>query len=115
MESILLTTRKTVCGNEAAEEFDTDLIMHINSAISTLAQIGACPDGSIVDETTEWSDIFPDAKVLNFVQPYVYIKVRLGFDPPANQALITSMEKYAAELEWRVSAYVDRRENQNGN
>ena len=106
--NILQCIRKTICGNFLASEFDEDILMHINSAMSSLAQIGACCDEVLVTAETDWDDIFEDQKVLNLVKPYVYYNVRLGFDPPANSAIEESMKIKLQELEFRIIAYTDR-------
>lgn len=108
--SILQSVRKVMCGNEFAEEFDTDLIMHINTVFDILAQLGVSPltGFSISDDTSEWSAITGNDPLLNLIKSYVYLKVRLMFDPPANQSLIGSIENYIDELEWRINIIVDR-------
>lgn len=109
--SILQSVRKVMCGSEFATEFDTDLIMHINTVFNILNQLGAGPAAgfAIAGDTEEWSAFTSNNILLNSVKSYVYLKVRLMFDPPANQALISSMEAYIAELEWRINVTVDRR------
>lgn len=115
-DSILKTIRKTVIGmpinsqnpdEEAA--FDTDLIMHINTAFAILAQLGAGPDGgfSITDDSAMWSDYIVvhdklSGEIAQMVKTYVTLKVRLLFDPPANSSAVEQMNKSAAECEWRI-------------
>lgn len=112
MESILCDIRKVMCGSATANEFDTDLVMHINTVFNILTQVGVGPkDGfMITGEDETWDEFTNSAILMNTVKSYMYIKVRLLFDPPANQSLIASMEKYAMELEWRLNAQYDRRE-----
>lgn len=88
--------------------FDPQLIMFINSVFPTLYQLGVGhEDGFAIDDrTTEWSDYLEDNKLLNFVKSYMYIKVRLLFDPPTATAL-NAMEKIAQEYEWRILAMVE--------
>ncbi len=103
--SILQSVRKVMCGSEFADEFDTDLIMHINTVFNILTQLGVGPKTgyAITDENNEWSELLLSNTLLNNVKSYVYLKVRLMFDPPANQSLVTSIEKYIQELEWRIN------------
>lgn len=108
--SILQSVRKVMCGSEFANEFDTDLIMHINTVFNILTQLGAGPKNgfAITGDTEVWSAFTSNNVLLNSVKSYVYLKVRLMFDPPANQSLISSMENYIHELEWRINVTVDR-------
>lgn len=103
--SILQSVRKVMCGSEFADEFDTDLIMHINTVFNILTQLGVGPKTgyAITGENNEWSELLLSNTLLNNVKSYVYLKVKLMFDPPANQSLITSMENYIHELEWRIN------------
>lgn len=117
MDSILKTIRKMVLGipinSENPDEetaFDTDLIIHINTAFSTLAQLGAGPKGGfhISDETATWTDFIGDKSDVEDIKTYVYIKVRLVFDPPSNSSAAAKMDEMAKELEWRIcEAYED--------
>jgi hypothetical protein len=103
--SILQSTKK-VLGIEASyTAFDPDILMHINSAFSTLDQLGVGPEGGfeIFDESATWSDFIGDDPRLNSVKTYVYLKVRLAFDPPGTSYLINALEKQATELEWRLN------------
>lgn len=105
--SILTSTKKTLGISEDYTAFDEDIIMHINSVFSTLQQLGVGPvEGfSISDATTEWSEFLGDDPNLNNVKTYVYMRVRLIFDPPATSYLITSMKNQVEELEWRMNTY----------
>lgn len=89
-------------------EFDQDVIIDINSVFNILYQLGVGPAGfSISDSSTTWSAYIGDSTQLNMVKTYIYLKVRLMFDPPPSSALTSSIEKQIAELEWRLNAQVD--------
>lgn len=109
MTSILLSVKKLLGLPEDYTQFDTDIIIHINTAFSILTQLGVGPeDGfSISDASTEWSEYFSDSKELEMVRTYVYLKVRLVFDPPQNSFVTTSIEKTISELEWRLNVASD--------
>ena len=85
--------------------FDEDVITQINSAFSDLTQLGVGPTVfTIEDESTEWSDyISDDDQVLSWVKTFIYLKVRLAFDPPQTSYLITAMEKQIEQIEWRLN------------
>lgn len=107
MDSIL-NSIKQVVGVEAEDTaFDVDILMHINSTFSTLNQLGIGPDEGFMleDSSAVWSDYLGDDPQLNSVKTYVYLRVRMLFDPPQNSFTIEAMNKQIAELEWRLNAY----------
>lgn len=107
-DSILLST-KQLLGLEPEElAFDTDIIFHINSVFSTLYQLGVGPTKpfSIADETAKWSD-FIQRDDIETVKSYMYLKVRLLFDPPSTTTMYEAVDKQTKELEWRLNAAVD--------
>lgn len=105
MESILTTIKKLLGIEEEYTQFDTDIIIDINSVFMTLNQIGVGPETgfAITDKTKTWTDFLGDNVLLEGVKSYVYLKVRLLFDPPSNSSLIESMNRQIAEFEWRLS------------
>lgn len=104
MESILTSTKKLLGLTEEYEQFDKDIIMHINSVFLTLNQLGVGPEEGflIEDETTEWVDFIGDSAQLQAVKSYMYLKVKLLFDPPQSGAVIESSNRMIAEYEWRL-------------
>jgi hypothetical protein len=116
--SILKSTKKILGIAEDYTAFDLDIITHINSAFSTLTQLGVGPTNGfmIEDDTAEWSDFIPDYPSdisetptddpqYNSVKTYVFLRVRQLFDPPTTSYLITAYDKQIQELEWRLNAY----------
>lgn len=108
-ESILSSIKKLLGITKEYTQFDTDIIIHINAALSILTQLGVGPaEGfSISDKTATWSDFISDSKRLESVKSYVYLKVRLLFDPPTSSAVADSMNRLISELEWRINVTVD--------
>lgn len=109
MEDSILTSVKKVLGfSEAYTAFDEDILMHINSAFSTLMQLGVGPsDGfMITDATATWSQYVTagvPTNAMNSVRTYVYLKLRLVFDPPSTSYFVESMKQQIQELEWRLN------------
>lgn len=105
MESILTTIKKLLGIAEEYEHFDSDIIVHINSAFMILTQLGVGPAKgfSIADEMSLWSDFLGDDPRLEAVKTYIHLKVKLLFDPPTNSAVIESITKSISELEWRLN------------
>lgn len=118
IESILISIKKLLGIDEKDENFDMDIIIHINSVFSILTQLGVGPKNgfSIVDEDAVWTDFVPENKV-EMIKSYMHLKVKLIFDPPAATAVIESIKEMIKELEWRINIAVDpeaEEENQNG-
>ena len=114
MESILTSIKKMLGISEEYTHFDADLIMHINSVLAILTQIGVGPSEgfSIEDEVATWTDFIPANSRLEFVKSYIYMKVKLLFDPPLSSAVIESTNRMISELEWRIQVAVDPVENE---
>lgn len=114
-DSILDTVKKMLGIPPEYDQFDTDIIIHINSVFSILTQLGVgSNDGfSIKDNTSLWSDYIPDGKALSDIKTYVYLKVRLIFDPPSASSAVEAMNKLVSELEWRINVAIDTKEEVN--
>lgn len=105
MEDSILTSTKQVLGI-VDSAFDVDVVTHINSVFSTLAQLGIGPAGGfmITGEDETWGDFIPDEDPQwNSVRTYVYLKTRMYFDPPTTSYLKDAMESQISELEVRLS------------
>lgn len=109
-ESILTSIKKLLGIDEEYTHFDPDIIMHINSVFSILTQLGVGPANgfSITGKDEKWAD-FIDNSLNNFslVKSYVYMKVRLLFDPPLSSAAIESINRQISEFEWRLFVAAD--------
>ena len=103
MESILTSVKKLLGIMSDYTNFDDDIIIHINTAFAMLNQLGVGPEGGfmIVDANSRWED-YTTEKNLNMVKTYIYLKVRLLFDPPTSSALIESINRTLSEIEWRI-------------
>lgn len=108
--SILLSVKKLLGSDEY---FNPDLILHINTVFSKLTQMGVGPaEGfSIEDESAEWDEFTEDKEILNMVKSYVYLQVKLLFDVSTTSSyVIEMMKQQSAELEWRLNAACDFKE-----
>lgn len=105
-DSILLSVKK-VCGiHPDCTDFDTDIIMHINTAFLTLNQLGVGPAKgfSIADKDALWLDYMPeDNPNFEAVKTYVGAKVRLVFDPPTSSIVAEALKEVTKELEFRLN------------
>lgn len=109
MNSILNSIKKMLGIEIDDDSFDTDIIFNINAAIMFLTQLGIGDDGGffISDESAVWSDLIGDSKRIEAVKTYVYLKVRLGFDPPTSSAVLESINRQLNELAWRLLIQAD--------
>ena len=106
---ILSDTKKILGVLPEDDAFDLDITTHVNSAISDLNDIGVGPTvGLTVDPDSDWSVITDDETELNRVKTFVYLKVRMLFDPPATSYLINAMERQINEATWRLSVAHER-------
>lgn len=109
MESILTSVKKMLGITEEYEHFDPDIIMHINTVLTILTQMGVGPkEGlTIVDKSTTWGEFLSNKLYLESVKTYVYLKVRLIFDPPLSSAVMEAIKQSINELEWRLITAVE--------
>lgn len=115
-ESILTSVKKVLGIPEYYEHFDKDILLHLNSVMSILHQLGVGPENGFVveDDSTTWSDLFDgdiDTNKMMYVKSYVCLRVRLLFDPPASSGAIDAMERQMRELEWRITVTRDPRDD----
>jgi hypothetical protein len=109
MEESILTSTKKILGLEADyTPFDLDVMTHINAAFSLLNQLGVGPvEGfSIEDEEAVWDDFTGvPPNQLHLVKTYVYLKVRVLFDPPSTSFLLQAANDQVKEYEWRLNIF----------
>ena len=112
-DSILLSIKKLL-GMDPIEftQYDTDLIIHINTIIEFLNQLGVdIPEGfKMNDENALWSEYLNKPEyndIKDSIKNYIYLRVRLVFDPSTNSSLINSINDTIKELEWRIRTYIE--------
>ena len=88
--------------------FDTDIIIFINGTIGTLTQLGVGPPEGffITDATAQWEDFFIDPR-LNAAKSYVFLCVKMLFNPPDTGFVLQSMENQKLEMEYRLNVVAD--------
>jgi hypothetical protein len=106
-QSILKSTKKILGIAEDYTVFDLDIITHINSAFSTLTQLGVGPSEGfmISDDVAVWEDFIAEDFQYNSVKSYVFLKTKQLFDPPATSYLISAVAEQIQELEWRLNVH----------
>ena len=112
MDSILVSTKKLLGISEEYENFDTDITIQINSALSTLHQLGVNSDIFAINGVdTTWDDITKNQYLQNLIKTYVFLKVKLVFDPPLNSSTSSSISNQINELEWRINSIAEYESN----
>ncbi len=104
-QSILTSVKKVVGLTEDDLSFDLDILMHANTVFATLTQLGVGPDDGfeIEDATAVWDDFLGADKRYNFVKSYVYLRIRMLFDPPTTSSLANAMKEQIDEYTYRIS------------
>ena len=104
-DSILTSVKKLLGITEECTDFYADIIMHINSALMILTQLGVGPsEGFFIEDKTDfWDDFITGIGQFEAVKTYVYMKVKLMFDPPSSSAVMDAMNRTISELEWRLN------------
>lgn len=110
MGSILEDVKKQLGIEPEYTHFDPELILHINSILFTLNQLGVGPSEgySISSDADQWESITLGRSDLQSIMSYVYLRVRLIFDPPQMGYLVESYNKQREELEWRLNVEAER-------
>lgn len=113
-DSILNSIKKLIGLDPDYTEFDTDLIIHINSVFLDLEQLGAgSQDGFFIEGATEtWEDFLPDDPlVLNSIKSYMYLKVKKLFDPPTSSSAMDSLNSLIDRFEWRINVAIENKDS----
>jgi|SRR4051794_22419339 hypothetical protein len=104
-DSILISTKKILGIAEDYNAFDLDVITHINSSLAIVNQLGVGPVDALAieDELTDWNELVLPQNQLSLVRTYIFLRVRMLFDPPGTSFLIDAMNKQIQEHEQRLS------------
>lgn len=109
-DSILNSVKKNLGIPTDYDVFDTDIIMHINLAFSTLYQLGIGKDHNlrIDSKEQEWKQLFKEYdSCLDFIKDYTYLKVRVLFDPPTTSFVLDALNNNIKEIEWRIQLQLE--------
>jgi hypothetical protein len=108
-DSILESTKKALGLVPEYKVFDSDIVMHINTALGTLCQLGVGPSEGfmIEDDSATWDTFLGTDLRLNQAKSYVYLRARLLFDPPGTSFVLDAMKQQIQELEWRLNVQAE--------
>ena len=109
-DSILDSVKKMLGVDLVDDSFDMELIIFINDVFSKLNQLAVGPTTTYVidDRLDKWTDFLLDRADLNMVRTYMYLQVRITFDPPTNPSLLENMMKRIQEYEWRLNVQAEQ-------
>lgn len=108
-DSILLSIKKLLGLSKNCADFDTDIIIHINTVFINLSQLGIVlpKNYAISDEKNLWTEIISEDDYLDLIKTYIYLKVKMIFDPPLSSAVLEANKSMIDEYEWRITVQVD--------
>lgn len=116
MTSILTSIKQLLGIKEEDTNFDPELVIHINSVLMILNQLGIGPTTGfrILNSAQTWENFIANQIDIESVKSYVYLKVLLLFDPPQNSFLVDSIKEQCKEYEWRLNVQVENDAYLNG-
>lgn len=111
-DSILVSIKKMLGLDDEYTPFDTDVLIHINNAFMTLCQMGIGPkDGfEVTDYHQTWSDFLTNDVMLGGVKTWVYLQVKMLFDPPANSFVMDAYKTQSDQILWRLNVQAESAE-----
>jgi len=108
-DSILASIKKMLGLEDEYTPFDMDVIIHINTAFMTLCQAGIGPkEGfTVTDYNQIWSDFLTNKVMLGGVKTWVYLQVKMLFDPPTNSFVMDAYKTQADQILWRLNVQAE--------
>lgn len=104
-ENILITLKKLLGIDPEYDVFDEEIKVHANSVFMILHQLGVGPDPAFAIRTGNetWDSFFdPGDPDFEATKSYLYLRIRLLFDPPTSSFVLSSFEQQSKEYEWRL-------------
>lgn len=110
MENSILNTIKSMLLGSGMDvtDFDTDLIVLINSTLSNMIQLGVSDKQFRITGPSEtWDQLITNENILASVKEYIYIRAKLLFDPPTSSIVMEAYKEILKEDEWRITNELD--------
>ena len=109
MTSILGSIKQMLGIDPTDKSFDNELIVFINSALSTVQKMGVGVSGYKISSDTEtWADFLQSRTDVEEIKTNVYSRVRLIFDPPQNAFVVKAIQDQIAEGNFYIEMYRDK-------
>lgn len=95
-----------------SNDFDTDLLMHINTAIGKLNQCGIGKFLVVQNDSSTWADLQDETQTegnayFSMIPLFVALSTKLLFDPPPPSAVQTYSSN-ADQLLWRLKTAYEK-------
>lgn len=106
MDSSILDSVKKLLGISPCDDgFDDEILNLINAEFLTLHQLNIGPDEgfSITGSEDTWSSYTDNLHLQSAVQQFIYLRVRMIFDPPASSTVADAINSRISELELRLN------------
>lgn len=88
--------------------YNLDLLVHINTFLIDLYQVGIGERGFVITEDTTWEDyLHTDVGYLSAVKDYLYMQTKLVFDPPASSAAQNALKETSERILYRLREQID--------
>lgn len=109
MESILDSIKKMLGITKEYKQFDAEIVMNINSVFSILHQLGVGPKECymIEDSAQTWDEFMEGRANIELVKSYIFLKVKLIFDPSLTASVTDSYKEQIKEFEWRLNVIAE--------
>lgn len=103
-QNILKSTKKVLGVHPDDPAFDLDLMMHVNAVFSTLQQLGVGPaEGFMIEDgDEEWGAFLDNTVLLNQSKIYMFLSIKIIFDPPASSFALDALKDQREEKAWRL-------------
>lgn len=107
--SILESIKKLLGISPSDDGFDQEIKDLINAEFLTLHQLGVGPEAgfSIDGQDDLWDDYTDNLHLQDAVRQFVYLRVRLVFDPPASSTVSEAINNRISELEFRINVQAE--------
>ena len=108
-ESILMSIKKMLNVDSEEQAFDTAIGTFINAEFMNLHQLGIGPEGfAVYDADVRWTDFSQDESLIQTVKEYVFMRVKMIFDPPGSSVVADAINSRIAELEFRLNVQAEK-------
>lgn len=108
-DSIFITIKDLLGISEDDSSFDTDVLIHTNTYLHRLYELGYGTEPfEIAGETETWTDLLKSKNDFSMVKTFLYLSVKLIFDPPASNIVMECYKDEIKKLEWRIYKAADK-------
>lgn len=111
--SILDSVKKLLGISPTDDGFDHEVKDLINAEFLTLHQLNVGPEAgfSISGSDETWNDFTDNPHLQDAVRQFIYLRVRLVFDPPASSVVSDAIKERISELEFRLNVQAEEDES----